>query len=241
MFKKIKNLVFLFLIGSTLLFLSFQGAVAQQENSVFVFSLNFQKYIKNFLSKIFGFSEDSFYKEKYFQLLEELAKIKIALKENQELSLENLEIKYRPKIEKVEVLKQDSLGNFYISNFSGIKEGMIVLDPNWILVGKVDKVHKDYSLVKSLLYPDFSFNVLDFKGNLLGLANSISNGFLEINYVDPKTNINKDDLVLTAESDIFPEGFLIGSVTKVIKSTYDVKVIVKLLANFNSDKFIILK
>lgn len=242
MFNKKLNIFLLgLLFGAIFFFLSTKTSLAEKESSVFYFSLNFQKILKDFLSKIFPNSEPEPYKEKYFKLLEELAKLKLTLKEVKETEIALEVEKYKERAVKVPVLKKDNIGYIYIQNFPTVKEGMIVVDENWILVGKVAKVYKNYSLIESLLIGDLKFNVANLEGELLGLGQTLSNGFLEIRFVDPKIKIKEDDFVLTYGDNTYPAGFLLGSVDKIVKTQIDQKIIVKLLANFNSENFIILK
>ncbi len=74
------------------------------------------------------------------------------------------------------------------------------------------------------------------------MAKTVSNGFLEVDFVDPKIKINLNDFVLTYGDDLFPAGFIVGSVSKVSKSQFNQKIIVKLTFNLkDKDKVYILK
>jgi len=223
MFKKLKKFLFLFILGGLMFFLSSKTSLAQVEEIIFSFSLNFQKILYDILNKISLSKESDTYKEKYFELLQELARLRLSLKEIREANLITISEKYKERKVEVSVLKKDELGNIFISNFKGIKEGMVVLDQNWILVGRVSKVYENYSVVSSLFSSNLEFNVSDFNDNLLGLAKSISNGFLEIQFALPQTEIKEGDFILSYGGDIFPSGFLVGSVSKVIKSSTNQK------------------
>ena len=238
--KKIKNFFILTLIGLLLFLLSSKTILAQSEESLYFLSLNFQKFFQDLIKKIFGQKEEDVYKTKYYQLLEELAKLKLTLKNIKETEIFEVKEKYLPKTEKVKVLKKDSLGYFYISNFPKISEDLIVLDKNWILVGKISKVFKDYSIVESLYVPNLEFNVQNINNELLGLAKTISNGFLEITFVDPKIEVNLNDFVLT-DKGYFPSGFVIGSVTKIQKSEFNQKIIVKAAFDPESSEFLVIR
>ncbi len=237
--RKIKNFLLLTCIGFLLFMLSTKTILAQVEEQVFTFSLNFQKLIKNLWQTLFP-QEKDVYKEKYYELLQELAKLKLVLKTVKEKNLITLREKYLPQTVEVNVFKNDGFGNYYVSLLPEISEGMIVVDQNWVLVGKVKKIFKNYALVESLEVPNLEFNVINVDGQLLGLGKTISNGFLEINFVDPNLEISLNDFVLTGEG-LFPSGFIIGSVNKIYKNQFNQKIIVKLAFDSSAEKFFVIK
>lgn len=241
MFKKTKIILISLALGLILVLFSTEGALAQFDNDIFYVSLNFQQILKGLISKILPLGNSDIYKEKYFKLLEELAKLKLSLEETKEEEIiQNLK-NLKEKVSEAEVLKVDELGNIYIKNFQGIREGLIVVDKKWILIGKIVTIYKNYSIVESLLKPGIEFNTMDINEKMLGLGKTISNGFIEIDYVDPKTKIKEGDFVFTYGNDFFPRGFLIGEVSKIIKSEFKQKIIVKSASNFNSDILYIIK
>jgi cell shape-determining protein MreC len=242
MFKdKLKKTFFLLLISCLFFVLSFK--VYAKEEGIFNISLKWQKNVKNFWSKIFGFDEESFYKEKYYQLLEELAKLKLSLNEIKESDLSSIKQNYfLNKVVEADILKLDPVGKIFVEYKNDVSEGSLVLDKSWTLLGKVSKITKNYIIIDSLEIPGIEFNVANFQGELLGLAKTVSNGFLEVDFVDPKIKINLNDFVLTYGDDLFPAGFIVGSVSKVSKSQFNQKIIVKLTFNLkDKDKVYILK
>lgn len=242
MFKlklKIKNFFLLSLIGLLLFMFGSRTILAKSDDSFYVLSLNFQKLISDFFKKFLS-KDENIYKEKYYELLQELAKLKMTLKNNKEIEIIQAQEKFLPQTERVKVLKKDLLGYFYISNFPNISEDMIVLDKNWVLVGKIIKVNKNYSVVESLNVPNIEFNVQNINGDLLGLARTISNEFIEVNFIDPKFQINLNDFILT-DKGYFPSGFVVGSVTKVYKSDFNQKVILKTAFDSESSEFLVIK
>ncbi len=238
--KKLKNFLILSLLGLLLFVLSSKTILAQAEEPLFTFSLNFQKLINKIIGKLLPPQEEDPYKEKYYELLQELAKLKLSLKEIKEKEIISFKEKYLPQTQEVEVLKKDNFGYIYVSNFEGIKEGMIVVDKNFVLVGKIIKVYKNYSIVQSLEVPNLEFNVTNLEDKLLGLGKTISNGFLEVDFVDPQMEIKLNDFVLTGEGP-FPAGFVIGLVNKIYKNQFNQKIIVKLLFNSSSEKLLVIK
>jgi cell shape-determining protein MreC len=236
--KKTKNIFIIFLLSLVFYWLSSQ-ALAEEE-PIFNISLNFQKLIKNFWQKILPSQEEDFYKEKYYELLQELAKLKLTLKQVKETEIISQREKYLPNLISADILKIDSFGYIYAENHK-VKEGTIVLDKNWTLVGKVSKITKDYLIITSLNVPGIEFNTANLDGELLGLGKTISNGFLEINYVKPETQIKINDFVLTYGDDNFPPGFLIGTIKKINKNQFGQQIIVQLLFEFDSGKVYLIK
>jgi cell shape-determining protein MreC len=236
--KKTKNIFIIFLLSLVFYWLSSQ-ALAEEE-PIFNVSLNFQKLIKNFWQKILPSKEEDFYKEKYYELLQELAKLKLAFKQVKETEIISQREKYLPSLISADILKTDSFGYIYAEN-PGIKEGAIVLDKNWTLIGKVSKIAKNYLIITSLNVPSIEFNTANINGELLGLGRTISNGFLEINYVKPEAQIKINDFVLTYGDDNFPAGFLIGTVKKINKTQFGQQIIVQLLFELDPGKVYLIK
>jgi cell shape-determining protein MreC len=236
--KKTKNILVIFVFSLIFYWLSSQ-ALAQEE-PVFNISLNFQKLIQNFWQKILPSIEKDIYKEKYYELLQELAKLKLTLKQIKETEIISQKEKYLPNLISADILKIDSFGYIYAEN-PKIQENTIVLDKNWTLVGKVNKITKNYLIITSLNVPGIEFNAANINGELLGLGKTISNGFLEINYVKPETQIKINDFVLTYGDDNFPSGFLVGTVKKINKTQFGQQIIVKLLFELDSGKVYLVK
>ncbi|GIW67296.1 MAG: hypothetical protein KatS3mg096_164 [Candidatus Parcubacteria bacterium] len=236
--KKIKNIFFVLL--ASLLFFWFSQKVYAQQEVFFNLSLGWQNLIKNLWQKIFPQTEDDAYKEKYYELLQELAKLKLTLKQIKETEIITNREKYLPNLTEAKILKIDPLGYIYAEN-PGIKEEAIVLDQNWSLVGKVVKVSKNYLVVASLNLPGIEFNTANIDGELLGLGKTISNGFLEVNFIDPKLKIKINDFVLTYGDDNYPSGFLVGTVNKINKTQLGQQIIVKLSFNLDSGKIYLIK
>jgi len=234
--KKIKNFLIIFLLSLVFFWLGSQ-ALAQEE-PIFTFSLNFQKVIRNFWQNIFSSSDEDIYKEKYYDLLRELAKLKLSLKEVKETGIIDKSKFYN--LQEANILKIDQFGYIYAENIQA-KEGMLVLDKNFALVGKVSKVTKNYLIISSLNVSGIEFNIANLDGEFLGLGKTISNGFLEVNYVKPETQVKLNDFILTYGDDSFPSGFLVGSVRKINKTQFGQQIIVKLLFNLDSGKIYLIK
>ncbi len=133
-------------------------------------------------------------------------------------------------------------GIIYGSYHSSLQQNSIALDENWILVGKIRKITKEYVEIITLNHPGLQFNVANLSEELIGLAKTTGLGYIEVDFVDPKKDIKIGDLILTGGNDeIFPKGFLIGEVVKIETKGYFQKITILPLANFESEKLIILQ
>lgn len=232
--------VYIFMI---LLFLSnFNKTLAIQYEKGYIFFLNFQNLSKNLIEKIKDFfllqNEDT-YKEKYYNLLKQLAQIKIAEQEKNFLkSLELIKERYPNAVQAKQISSQ--FGIIYAYTEKNVKSGAFVLDENWLLVGVVRKIIKPgYIEIISLNYPNLQFNVRNLDNIEIGLAKTSGAGYIEVNFVDIKIKVKTGDLLITGGDDIFPRGFLFGEVYKIENLGNVQKLYVSPLADFNSNNLII--
>jgi len=240
----IKKFLIIYVITSLIFLSNFNTAFAKQYEKIYLFSLSLQSIISSFLENIKsilpGVKSDE-YKEKYFNLLKELAQIKIA--EQEKIFLKSLELIKSKYPNSTEVKKISSgFGIIYAEFSKNVKEGSLVVDENWILIGKVRKVLNNYLEIISLNYPGLQFNVANLDGKLIGLANTTGLGYIEVNFTEPDFKIKTGDLLITAGNDeVFPKGFLIGEVVKVEQKPNFQKLIISPLGNFDSNKFIVIQ
>ncbi len=236
--KKLTTFFVLMIFGLALMFLSNK---AMASDYLFKFSLGWQNFLQGLLDKILPPKEDDLYKEKYYQLLQEVAQLKMILAQIKESNLVVNREKYLPNLFELNVLKSDSFGYIYVDGDKNIKENSLFLDKNWNLVGKTEKITKNYVIIRSLNSAGLEFNVANLDGQLLGLGKTLSNGFLEVNFVDPKIEIKKYDFVLTYGDEVFPAGFLVGTVDKIIKTAKDQKIIVRITFDLSNRKLYLIK
>lgn len=238
MFKSKIKIIFLALVIGWVLFFLGSQTLAKIEEPIFYISLNFQKFLKETIGKIIPLKEEDPFKEKYYQLLRELAKLKMETKDNLATGSVVIKNKYFNNLSEARILKVDTLGNIYINKVEGATKGTVVLDKNFILVGIVEKVMDKFIIVKSLNAPDWELKVSNLDGHLLGLAKSISNGFLEVDFVDPELNVKANSFVLTADNEVFPVGLIVAVVKDVYYQNIDKKNINKIVVKtaFNIDE-----
>jgi len=240
-----KKFILIYILIVLIFLGNFNKAIAEEYEKGNIIFLNFQNLSKNILKKIKEIlpivQEDS-YKEKYYKLLKQLAQIKLAEKEK--IFLESIELikKRYPDSSEVKVVSSQ-FGIIYGYSEKPVKEGSIVIDENWILVGKVRRVLKgNYLEIISLNYPNVQFNVSNINGINIGLAKTTGLGYIEINFVEAKTNLKVGDILITGgEDQVFPKGFLVGEIYKIENSGFNQKLFLTPLANFDSEKLIVIQ
>jgi len=240
----IKNFGVIYIIVTIIFFFNFNPVFAKQYEKIYLLSLSFQSIINSILENIKsilpGAKQDE-YKEKYFNLLKELAQIKIA--EQEKIFLESLKLIKSKYPNSTEIKKISSgLGIIYAEFQKGIKEDSLVVDENWILIGKVRKVLNNYIEIVTLNYPGLQFNVANLDGKLIGLAKTTGVGYIEVNFTEPDIKIKTGDLLITGGNDeVFLKGFLVGEVVKIDQKPNFQKLIISPLGNFDSNKFIVIQ
>jgi len=103
----------------------------------------------------------------------------------------------------------------------GIQKGLPVITPENVLVGKVEKVYKNFSEVNLISSKGFSFDVkvINEQSPIYGLAKGTGNLKIHLDKVERGAEIKEKDVLITAAlSGIFPEGILVGEIKEVRKS-----------------------
>ncbi|GIW65884.1 MAG: hypothetical protein KatS3mg094_403 [Candidatus Parcubacteria bacterium] len=242
---KKNKIFFIYFLVFTLIYLSnLNYVLAKKYENIYSYSLNFQSLsneLKGSIKNLLFSDDDNYYKEKYYNILKNLAQLKLAEKEK--IFSESLDLlkKRFPQAEEVKVLSSN-LGIIYTQPVNELTQKSFVIDENWLLVGRVDEINNNYAKILSLNYSNLRFNVSNINGEYLGLAKSTGLGYLIVDKVDSKIEINNKDLIMTyGEDDIFPPSFLVGEVVDVEIKGYFKRVKIAPLANFNSEKLIIIK
>jgi len=225
---------YLIVIGVFFLFsFFFQDEI---KNFFYNLSLPFQKSLSN----LKFFSEDTFkiifqrkeiikenerLEKKVERLLREVQKLKDLEKENETLR-KALELKKRKDF------------NFFLSQFvsksidspdeilikggerEGIKEGLPVITPEGVLIGKTNKIFKNFSQVKLISEKDFSFGVKVLnKEGVMGIIKGKGDLKIHLEKVPSQAKLEKGDILVTIYlGGEFPEGLLVGKIAKIEKS-----------------------
>ncbi len=100
-----------------------------------------------------------------------------------------------------------------------IKINQIIISPLG-LVGKISKVYVNYSEITLITSPNLLIPVQNLAGDVQAIASSnSSNNYyssLNINYVAPNNNLKNGDILVTSGLDeIYPQGLIVGKITKI--------------------------
>lgn len=137
-----------------------------------------------------------------------------------ELKNENSEFKYT----EASVIGRDSADpycTFTISKgtLSGIEDGYAVLYGKY-LVGVIEKAYPNYSIVKTIINPDFSASAYDINTKELsyitGDSNLAKKGYCKFENLDAGTKVTYGAIIATAGiSSTMPKGIIIGTVKEI--------------------------
>ncbi|MEM5782163.1 MAG: rod shape-determining protein MreC [Candidatus Aenigmatarchaeota archaeon] len=239
-----KKFLLLYIIIILIFATNYNKTLAQEYSKIYIGGLSFQKIIQKIfldIKKRLSIKTD-LYKEKYFELLKEIAQMKIAEKEEAfQKSLEYIKLRY-PNSTEVQLVYQGPVGVLYIKSKEKLKTNALVLDENWVLIGRIRKaLAEDTYEVITLNHPGVQFNVANLEGKIIGLAKTTGLNYIEVDFVDLKTDIKIGDLITTGGDNIFPKSFLVGEIIDISKSQYFQKLIISLIGDFNAEKFIVIQ
>lgn len=108
--------------------------------------------------------------------------------------------------------------NFTINQGSnaGIEAGMCVITANGELVGLVDEVGVNYSVIKSVLDSSLEISATiassGYNGMVKGGYASGLDGYLRMNYLPSSSTIRNNDQVVTTGSTVYPRDLVLGYV-----------------------------
>jgi rod shape-determining protein MreC len=215
---------------------------------LFFLLINFfwKEEIKNFFFKIVSPFQSFFWKNLNFLsfLPQKISQIKNLYSENQNLKKQNLELlaeieRLKEEKKECEFLKKDFDKNFSFElelakvvgklpdkdsllinkgQKDGVFVGETVLSEGKILLGKIEKVYPNFSVVKLISSKDFK--VLVRKENLEKdlLLEGKGNLNLMLNFVPKEIELNEKEKIFTSPSQTyFPPHILIGEIEKIEK------------------------
>lgn len=226
-------LLFLFLLSLNLTFLG-----NEVKNLLYLASFPIQEKlwrlgynISDFLKFIFEMKtlkkENEKLELKLQELLAENAYLK-ELKNENEFLRESLNIGLEKEFELVlaKTTEKDFSSDLITINKGsddGISEGMPVITQQKVLVGKINKVYRNFSKVMLISHKESLFPVKISETDILGVIKGRGNLDIFLDSVPQENEIKEGDLIITtALTEVFPEGLLVGEIEEVKKSDIDI-------------------
>ena len=242
-FKIISGVIALLLIGALIAAANGRGETAQSGiiGTVFAPCHFVAQQISNLIDNIStNAGGNAVYEKEIDSLNEEIGELRSQLVDYENLKTQNelykefLELKESNKDFKfveASVIGRDSADiykSFTISKglASGVKKGNAVLYGKYI-VGVVDKVYPDYSVVKTILDADFNVSAYEILSNeisyVTGNAKLAKNGKCKMANLSSATDISYGSIICTAgiSADI-PKGLIIGTVDEIADEATDI-------------------
>ncbi len=242
-FKIVTGIIALLLVGALLATIAGRGETVQSAvvGTVFAPCHYVAQKVANGIDSLFGTVKgDAQYEKKIDELNEEIGDLRSQLVDYENLKNQNalykefLELKEENpefKFAEASVIGRDGADiykSFTISKGSlgGIKAGNAVLWGKY-LVGVVDKVYPDYSVVKTVL--DSTFNVSAYEilsgeiSYVTGNAKLARDGKCKMANLSSSTKISYGSIICTAGlSTSVPKGLLIGTVDEIDDEPTDI-------------------
>lgn len=242
-FKIIISVAALILAGAVIAGAVGNGETAQSAvvGTVFAPVHYVAKKVGNGIDRIFGnLKGDTEYEKEIQKLEDEISDYKAQLadyeniKKQNELYKDFLELKEKNpdfKFEKASVIARDSADvykSFSISkgSLSGISAGDAVLYKKSI-VGVIDKVYPDYSVVKTVIDPDFNVSAYEIISGEIsyctGNTRLAADGKCKMANLSSSTHVAYGSIICTAGiGSSIPKGLVIGTVTSVEDEATDI-------------------
>jgi rod shape-determining protein MreC len=259
-----KILLVLFGLGIIIFLNLFQNEV---KNFFYSLSSPFQKvlfgagdYISDFLGTLSEMKnqkkENEELKRKIQALRAENVKLK-AFEEENKILREALKIKPQKPFElflshliSKDIISPDSIlikGGLK----DGIEKGMVVITPEYVLIGKIERVYDNFSQVSLISRKDFSFDAkvlrdqnsmpislnIPEEAEIYGIVKGKGNQQIYLDKVLLDAKIEEKNILITATlGGVFPEGLLVGEIIKVRKSDLEPFQIAEVSPFFNIKK-----
>ena len=242
-FRLISSIIALLLIGALIAAANGRGETAQSSviGTVFAPCHYVAQKISNTIDRISDNSSgNAVYEKEIASLNDEIGDLRSQLADYENLKMQNelykefLDLKEEKKDYKfaeASIIGRDSADiykSFTISKglVNGIKKGNAVLYGKY-LIGVVDKVYPDYSVVKTILDADFNISAYEILTNeisyVTGNAKLAKNGKCKMANLASSTDISYGAIVCTAGiSSSVPKGLIIGTVDEISDEATDI-------------------
>lgn len=231
--------IFILLIAVVAL-LVFFNAISRDyflENSLFTIASPFSRLgiaVSDFLSYSFRtlttiknlISENSDLRNENKNLVGELAQYRNLAKENELLRSQlGVSAKQKYTLLSGEIVSFDPVNftNYLLidkGSSAGLSEGMPVIMPGNIVLGKISETRLAYSVVTLISDKNNKVNVAaDREGGASGVLSGSSGGAILMDLIEKNAVLEEGDLILTSGLDgVYPKDLIVGKVTKVVAS-----------------------
>jgi rod shape-determining protein MreC len=164
-------------------------------------------------------------KELKLQIQNLLAENKVLkdLKEENEILRQALDIGLEKELQLMlaQVTGKDIAQDFILVN-KGTQDGIPenshfpVVTQQKVLIGRIDKVYRNFSKVLLISHPKSSFDGEVAESEILGMVKGKGNQKVTFDLIPKEEEIREGDVVMTsALSGVFPSGLLVGKITRI--------------------------
>lgn len=242
-FKLIAGIIGFFLVGALIAAAGGHGETAQSAivGTVFAPCHYVAQKISNTFDNIAGnVSGNAEYEKKISQLEDEVGELRSQLVDYENLKNQNglykelLELQEENpdyKFANASVIARDSADiykSFSISKglVNGVKDGDSVVYGKY-LIGVIDKAYPDYSVVKTIIDPDFNVSAYEIVTNeisyVTGTAALAKDGKCKMANLNSSTDIAYGSIIASAGiSGTVPKGLVIGTVDEIADESTDI-------------------
>lgn len=243
-FKIISSVIALLLAGALIAAANGHGETAQSTivGTVFTPCHYVAQKISNGLDRAFGSVKgDSEYEKKIAELQDQVGDLESQLVDYQNLKRQNelyqeaLELNEANdnafEYEEASVIGRDSADIYHSFTINkgivnGVKVGDAVVYGKYI-VGIVEKSYTDYSVVRTILDPDFNVSAYEIVSNeisyVTGTARLAKDGYCKMANLTSTTKVSYGSIICTAGiSGTVPKGLIIGTVKEISDETTDI-------------------
>lgn len=194
------------------------------------FSITISNWMEDTIDK---FVNADFYKREYELYKQKVSELILANMDKERIEEENRSLREMLKIPQdhkdftlsapcsvIARTPNDVFGGFIINK--GTNDGIELYDPVFTsigLVGMVVETAPTYSRVRTLLSTELNISVTTGYHNVVGIIENdilyAKEGQALMSYISKDSTINVGDVVVTAGSEFFPPGLIIGTVSEV--------------------------
>src|SRR5680860_264496 len=239
--KKIQAFIFLLVVAILLTFLNKLGYLYQIKSFTAYSVSSIGKTFQGASNETIAFADTlksiGEFKNENMELSNENFELKYKLLQLEEMQIENDLLRKQlnlsengcidnkcQKLELGDVIGRDpdNFGKYLMVSLGkkqNISEGLPVIAPGGILIGKVVEVFKDYSRVMLITDSESSVNSITQNTRANGISRGSYATGIKLEMINQSDDIRENDLVITSGlEDKIPKGLMIGKISKIEES-----------------------